>query len=77
MQRVLRVIFSKAESGETYTEVARGTWRVGTEPSLTGEPIPPEVLTGLEVQIKATADRKGTLTHDRTDVRYAMDFEEV
>ena len=77
MSRRLRVIFSKAESGEQYTEIARGTWGLGGEPVLTGEPIPPEVLKGLEVQACATSDPRGTLIYDRADVRYALDFEAV
>jgi hypothetical protein len=75
MGRSLRVIFSKADSGEHYTEVARGNWRLGSEPVLSGEPIPPEVLKGLEVQACETSYSKGTLIYDRAEVRYALDFE--
>lgn len=71
----LRVVFSKAEPGADYVEVARGTWMLGRDPVLSGEPIPPEVLTGLEVQARSNNRPTGTLTHDRADVRYAMDFE--
>jgi hypothetical protein len=77
MGRSLRVIFSKADSGEHYTEIARGTWRLGSEPVLSGEPIPPEVLKGLEVQACATSDPKGTLIYDRAQVRYALDFDSL
>ena len=77
MPQRLRVIFSKSETGHDYTEVARGTWLPGSEPALTGEPIPPEVLKGLEVQVCGTPERKGTLTYDRAERRYAMDFEVV
>jgi hypothetical protein len=48
--RNLRVVFSKQEDGPEFVEVARGTWRLGREPVLTGEPIPPEVLKGFEAQ---------------------------
>jgi hypothetical protein len=73
--RLLRVTFSKAESGQDYVQVAQGTWLPGSEPVLRGEPIPPEVLKGLEVQVCATSDTKGTLTYDRADVRYALEFD--
>jgi hypothetical protein len=69
------VTFSKSEGGLAYERVARGTWRLGEEPAITGEPIPPEVIKGLEVQTAAMRDHKGTVTYDRADVRYAMDFE--
>jgi hypothetical protein len=74
--RVLRVTFSKAEPAEGYAVVARGTWQVGREPMLTGEPIPPEVITGLEVQMRAATTPAGTVFHDRADTRYAMEFTE-
>jgi hypothetical protein len=74
--RVLRVKFSKAEAGADYAEVARGTWQLGGEPVLIGEPIPPEVLTGLEVQMRG-AGRIGTIFHDRADIRYAMEFTDL
>ena len=73
--RQLLVTFSKANSGETYAEIARGKWVLGSDPVLNGEPIPPEVLKGLEVQACATSDARGTLIYDRADIRYAMDFE--
>ena len=75
--RVLRVTFSKAEPAEDYAEVARGTWQVGAAPVLTGEPIPPEVISGLEVQMRAAGTPKGTIFHDRADTRYAMEYVEV
>ena len=77
VNRNLQVVFSKAEGpGLEYVEVARGTWRLGREPVLTGEPIPPEVLTGIEKQTPAACDHaKGTITYARADVRYSMDFE--
>jgi len=74
---VLRVTFSKVNSGEDYREIAGGTWVLGNEPALTGEPIPPEVLKGLEVQACEASDRSGTLTYDRADVRYAMEYEVI
>jgi hypothetical protein len=78
VNRNLRVVFSKAESGLDYTEIARGTWVLGREPVLTGEAIPPEVLKGIEKQTPASCDRhKGTITFARADVRYAMDFEAI
>jgi hypothetical protein len=74
--RNLRVIFSKQEGSLDFQEVARGTWRLGREPVLTGEPIPPEVLKGLEAQTPvACMSTKGTITYARADVRYVMDFE--
>jgi hypothetical protein len=80
--RRLRVTFSKANSGEEYAEIARGTWVLGCEPVLSGEAIPPEVLKGLEAQACATPacagdDARGTLIYDRSDVRYALDFEVI
>jgi hypothetical protein len=75
LRRRLRVVFSKANSGEPYTEVARGAWRIGGAPELSGEPIPPEVLKGLEVQACGNQDPRGTVIYDRADIRYAMDFE--
>jgi hypothetical protein len=76
MNRNLRVVFSKREGGLEYVEVARGTWMLGRVPELTGEPIPPEVLKGIEAQTPAVCkDAKGTITYARADVQYAMDFE--
>ncbi len=76
MNRNLRVVFSKQEGSLEYEEVARGTWVLGREPVLRGEPIPPEVLKGMEAQTPvACQDPKGTITYARGDVRYAMDFE--
>src|SRR5215213_8439865 len=76
VNRNLRVVFSKQEAGLEYAEVARGTWFLGREPQLTGEPIPPEVLKGLEVQAPvACKSPKGTITYARASVRYAMEFE--
>lgn len=71
----LRVVLSKAEPAADYVEVARGTWVLGSEPCLQGEPIPPEVLTGLEVQIRASKNKRGTFLHDRADTRYAMEVD--
>jgi hypothetical protein len=76
VNRNLRVVFSKREGGLDYVEVARGTWMLGRVPDLAGEPIPPEVLKGIEVQTPvACKDKKGTITYARADVQYAMDFE--
>jgi hypothetical protein len=76
MNRNLRVVFSKREGSLEYREVARGTWMLGRVPELTGEPIPPEVLKGLEAQTPvACKNAKGTITYARADVQYAMDFE--
>jgi len=77
MNRNLRVVFSKAESGEGfYTIIARGTWFLGREPILTGEPVPPEVLKGIEKQTAVACDHcSGTIRYARADVLYAMDFE--
>jgi hypothetical protein len=79
VNRNLRVAFSKLEPGaDGYVEVARGTWFLGREPALTGEPIPPEVLTGIEKQTPASCDHaKGTIRYSRADVLYAMEFEAV
>ena len=77
MPQFLRVLISKADSGADYVEIARGTWRLGGDPILTGEPIPPEVIKGLEVQACATAEPRGTITFDRNQVKYAMDFEAI
>jgi len=71
---MIRATFWKANSGKDYVEIAQGTWLLGGDPVLTGEPIPPEVLKGLEVQACATPDLTGTLIYDRSDVRYAMDY---
>ena len=49
---------------------------MGREPELTGEPIPPEVLKGIEAQTPvACKNPKGTVTYARGAARYAMDFE--
>ena len=78
MNRNLRVVFSKQEGGLEYTEIARGTWFLGREPVLTGQPIPPEVLKGLEAQAPAACENaKGTITYARGAARYAMDFEAI
>jgi hypothetical protein len=71
------VVISKAESGADYVPVARGTWFVGREPALTGEPIPPEVMKGFEVQLIPSTDRTGTVRHDRAEVHYAMEYEVI
>ena len=73
------MVFSKAEGQPpSYAEVARGTWMLGREPKLSGEPIPPEVLTGIEKQTPAACDHaKGTIRYARADVLYAMDFESI
>ena len=71
-------MFSKQEAGLEYEEVARGTWFLGREPVLTGEPIPPEVLKGLEAQTPAACEKaRGTITFARGEVRYAMEFEAI
>ncbi len=77
MNRNLRVTFSKAEGHNLeYSEIARGTWTLGREPVLNGEPIPPEVLKGIEKQTPAACDHSaGTIRYARADVLYAMDFE--
>jgi hypothetical protein len=76
VNRNLRVVFSKQEGSLHYEKVAHGTWVLGREPDLTGEPIPPEVLKGLEAQTPvACKNTKGTITYARGEVRYAMDFE--
>ncbi len=77
MNRNLRVVFSKSEGpGLESVEVARGTWILGREPVLTGEPIPPEVLKGIEKQTAvACKHSSGTITYARADTRYVMDFE--
>ena len=76
MNRNLRVVFSKQEGSLEYEPVARGTWFLGREPMLTGEPIPPEVLKGLEAQTPvACKNPNGTITYARGPVRYAMEFE--
>jgi len=69
------VVFSKAEAGTDYLEVARGTCRLRREPVLSGEPIPPKVLNGLEVQAGANTAHTGTFTYGSADVRYAMNFD--
>ena len=69
-------MFSKQKGSLEYEEVARGTWFIGREPVLTGEPIPPEVLKGLEAQTPvACKNPKGTITYARGAARYAMEFE--
>ena len=76
MTRHLRVVFSVADENLKYTEVARGTWMLGREPVITGDPIPPEVLKGIEAQMPAACEKsKGVVTYARADGRYAMDFE--
>ena len=76
MTRHLRVVFSKADEDLEYKEVARGTWTLGREPILTGEPIPPEVLKGIEAQTPiACKDAKGSIKYARAAVVYSMDFE--
>ena len=76
MTRELRVVFSKAEPGEDYAEIARGTWILGREPVLTGEPVPPEVLKGIEKETVAACEHAaGTVRYARAGVLYAMDFE--
>lgn len=78
MTRHLRVVFSIADDDLNYTEVARGAWMLGREPVITGEPIPPEVLKGIEAQMPAACENsKGTVTYARADTRYAMDFEAI
>lgn len=75
MNRHLQVVFSKAEPGLDYVEVARGTWMLGREPELSGEAIPPEVLKGIEKQAPAACNHsQGTIRYARADVLYAMDF---
>lgn len=69
-------MFSKQQGGLDYEEIARGTWFLGREPDLTGEPIPPEVLKGLEAQTPAACENaRGTITYARGPIRYAMEFE--
>ena len=76
MTRHVRVVFSLADDNLNYTEVARGTWMLGREPVLQGDPIPPEVLKGIEAQLPAACENsKGTVVYARADGRYAMDFE--
>ena len=77
MHRNLRVVFSKTlHGGPDYVEVARGTWVLGREPVITGEPIPPEALRGLEKQTPTACEHpKGTITYARAETKYAMDFE--
>jgi hypothetical protein len=76
--RHLRVVFSLADEELHYTEVARGTWMLGREPAITGDPIPPEVLKGIEAQMPAACkNSKGVITYARADARYAMDFEAI
>jgi hypothetical protein len=79
VNRNLRVVFSKAEGGEHhYTEIAHGIWFLGREPVLSGEPIPPEVLTGIEKQTPAACEHaKGTIRYARADTLYTMDFEAI
>ena len=69
-------MFSKADEDLAYTEVARGTWMLGREPNLTGEPIPPEVLKGIEAQTPiACKNAKGSIKYARGAALYSMDFE--
>jgi hypothetical protein len=76
--RHLRVVFSLADEELHYTEVARGTLMLGREPAITGDPIPPEVLKGIEAQMPAACkNSKGVITYARADARYAMDFEAI
>jgi len=76
--RHLRVVFSLADEDLNYTEVARGTWMLGREPALSGDPIPPEVLKGIEAQMPAACENStGTVTYARGGGRYAMDFEAI
>jgi hypothetical protein len=76
VNRHLRVVFSKAEPGLDYVEIARGEWMLGREPALTGEPIPPEVLKGIQAQTPVACEHpKGTISYARADVKYSMDFE--
>jgi hypothetical protein len=76
VNRSLRVVFSKAESGSDYVAIARGAWTLGREPELTGEPVPPEVLKGIEAQTPvACKDRTGTVRYARAGVLYSMDFD--
>ncbi len=79
MTRHIQVVFSKSEGGEhKYVEVARGTWTLGHEPNLAGEPIPPEVLKGIEKQTPVACENtKGTIRYARADTLYAMDFEAI
>ena len=78
MTRHVRVVFSLADENLNYTEVARGTWMLGREPVLQGDPIPPEVLKGIEAQMPAACENsKGTVTYARGGGRYAMDFEAI
>jgi hypothetical protein len=49
---------------------------LGREPELTGEPIPPDVIKGIEKQTPAACDHaKGTITYALAETKYAMDFE--
>src|SRR5262245_37110316 len=75
--RVLRVTFSRVGPGARYAEVSRGTWQLGADPVLTGEPIPPEVIAGLELQMRAANTPAGTVFHDRAEAQYAMEFKEL
>jgi hypothetical protein len=79
MNRNLRVRFSKAEgNGLEYVPIAEGTWFLGRDPQLTGEAIPPEVLTGIEKQTPAACDHaSGTIRYARAAALYAMDFESI
>jgi hypothetical protein len=79
VNRNLRVVFSKSESGENaYTEIARGTWFLGREPELTGEAVPPPVLQGIEKQTPAACNHaKGMIRYALSDILYTMDFETI
>jgi hypothetical protein len=73
------VVFSKAEGGaHEYIEIACGTWILGREPVLQGEPIPPEVLKGVEKQMREACEHStGTIRYARADAVYAMDFKSM
>ena len=51
---------------------------LGREPQLTGEPVPPEVLKGIEKQTPSACNHpQGTIRYARADVLYSMDFEAI
>jgi hypothetical protein len=79
MNRNLRVVFSKGDPYILeYSEIAHGEWILGREPALTGEPIPPEVLKGIEKQMPTAWDHSsGSVRYARADVLYWMDYETV
>jgi len=72
--RDLQVVFLKAEGGDPhYAEIARRTWTLGREPALSGEPIPPEVLKGIEKQTPAVSrHRDDPLRPRRSALRDAV-----